>query len=461
MADVAAPSRALPHDIQAEMGVLGSMLLSPEAILLARERLGNESFYKLAHQEIFASLLDVADAHDTADIILLRDELKRRDKLEQVGGTRYLQELMEAVPTSANAEYYIEIVREHAVRRQLIDTATRVLKAAYEPGREVEGLLDDAESTILAVRNMRQAGQLKPMSDLLKHIIAHADRVHQNPGLLTGLATGFMDMDDITCGLQPGELVVVAARPSVGKTTLALNILHHVCMVERRPAVLYTLEVRAEQIVSNFLCLHDRLDTMEFRRGTLKDSQWRDIHDSIDDLVGLPLHVDDSPSLRLGDLRARARRMRHQHGVELVVVDYLQLVRPDRARDNRPAEVAEVSAGLKALARELDVPVIAVAQLNRSVETESRRPRMSDLRESGAIEQDADVIMLLHRPDYAQDKDQDAGEQQARGPKDAAGIPGAYADVIVAKQRNGPTGVCPLVFWKRFLRFESRSTTTM
>jgi len=458
MADASMPPRALPHDIQAEMGVLGSMLLSPDAIYLARERLEPPGFYKLAHQDIFSAIVGLSDQQGTVDIILLRDELKRQGQLEKVGGVAYLTELTEAVPTSANAEYYIEIVREHAMRRHLIDTSTQILKSSYEQGQDVADLLDEAEAKMLAVRHMKQAHHILDMNVLLQQMLARLDKAHQNPGLLTGVPTGFKDLDDLTNGLQAGELIVIAARPSVGKTSLALNILHHVCTVERRPAVMYSLEVPAEQIVSNLLCIHNELDTQDFRRGTLSDTQWQDIEDSISRLADLPLHIDDSPSLKLADLRARARRMHHEHQVGLIVVDYMQLLQPNRFRDNRATEVAEISAGLKALARELEVPLIAVAQLNRAVEREQRQPRMSDLRESGAIEQDADVVMLLHRPDMAEGAGPEGGAEPGNVPLDKSNVPGSPADVIIAKQRNGPTGVCRLVFWKRNLRFEPMST---
>ncbi len=461
MPDTEQAPRALPHDVKAEMGVLGSMLLSPDAIYLAREELERESFYKLAHQEVFSVILELADERNTVDLILLRDALKQRDKLEKVGGVSYLQELMEAVPTSANVEYYIEIVHEHAVRRHLIQASTTIQKSAYQDSQDVEELLDEAESTMLAVRHMKDSGRVQEMSSVLQDILERLDELHQSPDQLTGIPTGFSDLNRITNGLHPGEFGVIAARPSVGKTTFALNMLHNICHVERRPAALYSLEMRAQQIVSNILCIHNRLDTQDFRRGTLSDTQWDDLEKSIDDLVDLPLYVDDTPALRIGDLRARARRLHHQHGVEVIVVDYLQLVRPGRSRDSRAVEVAEISAGLKALARELDIAVVSIAQLNRSSAKEGRRPRMSDLRESGAIEQDADVIMLLHRPRDPSDNDigGNGGETDPQMPGGAApgGTPGSNADLIIAKQRNGPTGVCPLVFWQRYLRFEARS----
>ncbi len=457
--------RALPHDIQAEMGVLGSMILSPDAVYLGREKLEEESFYKLAHQQIFSALLHVSDAHSAVDIILLRDELKKRGALEKIGGAGYLRELVDAVPTSANVEYYINIVREHSLRRHLGRASIKIQNLAQQDGHDVDDLLDEAETEVLGVRHMKESSRVRGMDVVLQGVLERLDTLHQNPGQLTGISYGFTDMNKLTNGLQPGEFGVIAARPSVGKTTFALNMLQHICHVERRPAVFYSLEMSAEQIVSNLLCIHinrarghhHRVDTLDFRRGTLNDAQWEALEQSIDDLAGLPLYIDDSPSLRIGDLRARARRMHQQNGIELIVVDYLQLLRPPRSKDNRAVEVAEISAGLKALARELNVPVLSVAQLNRSVEKEERRPRMSDLRESGAIEQDADIIMLLHRPPQEEEGggyERDGYTDQG-GADDHDGIPASKAEMIVAKQRNGPVGVCHLNFWRRFLRFEA------
>ncbi len=457
MSDESMPPQALPHDIQAEMGVLGSMLLSPDAIYMARERLEEASFYNLAHQDIFSAVLELSDSRNTVDLILLRDELNRQGKLQKAGGAAYLTELMEAVPTSANVEYYIEIVHDKAIRRELIGTATGILKSSQADGQDVDDLLDEAEQKMLAVRHLRESARRRDMNSVLLELLPRLEQLHQSPQACTGLPTGFGDLDRITSGFQPGELIVVAARPSVGKTSLALNILDHVCITERRPAVLYTLETRAQQIVSNLLCLRYSLDTQDFRSGMLNEEQWAKVEESVQEFADAPLYIDDSASLRIGDLRARARRMRNQHGVELIVVDYLQLVRPGRSRDARAVEVAEISAGLKALSRELEVPVLAVAQLNRAVEKEQRKPRMSDLRESGAIEQDADVVMLLHRPDEPGSEEFAASSKRRPG-MGSQEVPGSPADVIVAKQRNGPTDVCHLVFWKRFLRFEPGST---
>jgi len=449
MPDSNAAPRTPPHDLQAEMGVLGAMLLSMDATFLSRERLSENSFYKLSHQDIFRAVVELSESHKPIDLILLRDELNRQGKLEKVGGVAYLTELMGAVPTSANAEYYIEIVRERAIRRHLIQTAGQIQKRAYENSQEVDGLLDEAESDILGIRHRKDTGEPKEVHQILQGIMARLEELQLHPGFLTGLASGYYDLDDLTGGFQPGEFIVLAARPSVGKTTLALNILHHVCHVERKPAAFFSLEMSAEQIVSNFLCLSNKLDTHDFRRGKLHDKDWARLEASLDDLVDLPLFIDDSPTLSVLDLRARARRLALRHEIRLVIVDYLQLVGSPRRHDNRANEVAEISRGLKALARELAVPLVAVAQLSRRVEQEQRPPRLSDLRESGAIEQDADLVLLLHRP-------QELLQDEATG--ELKDIPKSEANLIVAKQRSGPTGLVRLIFEKRYLRFESRAS---
>jgi len=465
--DSSAAPRTPPHDVQAEMGVLGSMLLSQDAVHLARERLAESSFYKLAHQDVFNAIVQLSDAHNAVDLILLRDQLAKEDKLEKAGGQAYLLELMEAVPTSANVEYYIEIVREHALRRHLIDSAAGIQKDAYQNSQDVDELLDQAESHILAVRRQKAAGATRPFNDVLEAVMASLEQRHQHPGSMSGLPSGFYDLDGMTGGFQPGEFIVVAARPSMGKTSLALNILHHICVVLRRPAALYTLEMPAEQIVSNFLCIAAKLNTHQFRTGALDDRGWANLDAAIDDLVGLPFYIDDSATHRVLDLRARARRLVQQHDLQLIVVDYLQLLAPNRGQDNRANEVAEISRGLKALARELNIPVIAVSQLSRRVEQEQRQPRLSDLRESGAIEQDADLVLLLHRALVEHDEeaapdrfggDWSSREQGPPGWEQQEELYGADAQLIVAKQRNGPTGVVHLVFRRRFLRFESRAT---
>lgn len=449
--------RIPPHDLQAEMGVLGSMLLSTDAIHLAREALTQDSFYKLAHQEVFAAVLELSDKHNAVDLVLLRNELQRRQRLEKAGGTEYLIELCEAVPTSANAEHYISIVHEHAVRRHLIATASEIQKRAYHQPENVADLLDRAEAQILAVRDRKGGSEARDVQSVLDNVLEQLELAHQHPGQITGLPSGYYDLDDLTGGFRAGEFVVLAARPSQGKTTLALNMLHNVCFVQRRPAALFSMEMPAEQIVSNFLCMHNRLDTKRFRSGNLEDREWTRLQESIDDLVGVPLYIDDTPALRLLDFRARARRLVQRHEVELIVIDYMQLMRTDRQLENRAVEVGLISAGLKALARECEVPVLAIAQLSRRVEQENRHPRMSDLRESGSIEQDADAILLLHRPTDPMAQGE-GGENDGISVPAAGGADGTLADVLLAKQRNGPTGVAHMVFIGPYLRFESRAS---
>ncbi len=438
-----APLRVPPHDLVAERGVLGSMLLSADAARIAVERLTDAAFYHLAHGDVFAAMAGLLDEHDALDLILVRDELARRERLDKVGGQGYLLELMESVPTSGNVEHYADIVRRCAVRRHVIDATAQAQRDAFDPAVDEDDLLDATEARMLAVRDVR-SDAIRDAPTVLSAVFDRLAELQQNPGGMTGLATGFYDLDDLTGGLQPGDFVVLAARPSQGKTSLALNILHNVCAVQRRPAALFSLEMPAEQIVANFVCLHCRIDTHDFRRGTLTDRQWGALESAVDELADLPLYIDDSASMRILDLRARARRVVRRYSAEIIVVDYLQLLTARASHENRATEVAAISRGLKALARELRVPVLAVAQLNRRVEQEQRRPRMSDLRESGAIEQDADLILLLHRPH----------EDVAAEPDEAAG---AEADLIVGKHRNGPTGCVRLVFQRRYLRFASRA----
>jgi len=465
----AAP-RIPPHDLQAEMGVLGSMLLSQDATHLARERLSASSFYKLAHQDIFNAIAELSESSNAADVILLRDQLAKDGRLEKAGGVEYLLELMESVPTSANAEHYIEIVREHALRRSLIETASDIQKRAYDAPQEVDELLDEAESRILAVRAARDTGRAAAFPDVLQRVMTDLEQRHQHPGQLTGMASGYYDLDGMTGGFQPGEFVVMAARPSMGKTSLALNMLLNVCGgVRQRPAVLYTLEMPAEQIANNLLCISGQLDTHRFRVGALEDEEWEELDNQVAQLGNMPLYIDDSATLRVLDLRARARRLVQRHQVALIVVDYLQLLSANRFHESRVTEVSEISQGLKSLARELKIPLIAVAQLSRRVEQEQRQPRLSDLRESGAIEQDADLVLLLHRPIVQ--GDEDAGPEAGRGKWDGRDgvaprwerqeeLYGADAQLIVAKNRNGPTGVVHLVFRRRYLQFKSAASAT-
>jgi len=444
--------RVPPHDIQAEMCVLGSMALSADAVYLARNRLTAESFYNLAHQDIFTAMMTVADENKAIDPVILRDELERCQKLEAVGGMSYVVKVTDATPTSGNAEHYIEIVRESALRRHLIATSGRIADRAYLIHEDADAILDEAEREVLAVRDSRGDSSIKHAPAVLLDVMDRLEETRRNPGQLVGLDTGFHDINDLIGGMRNGEMVILAARPSQGKTTLALNILHTVCFVNRRPALFFSLEMSPEQIVSNFLCMHNKIDTKDFREGTYGQREEQALRDSLTDLEDLPLFIDDTPALEIMELRARARRFVQRHSVELVVVDYLQLMTVRVQSGNNAIDLGQISQGLKSLARELNIPVLAVAQLNRDVEQSNSAPKMSHLRGSGSLEQDADVVLLLHRPNNPADQGDGGGSGGPPAPL------GSETTLIVAKNRNGPVGRVPLVFIGKHLLFRPRAS---
>lgn len=429
--------RTMPQSIEAEMSVLGAMILDNEVINLVIPILNKLSFYKTAHRELYQAIVDVYDKGQPVDLVVLREELKKRSLLEKVGGVEYLMELEEAVPTIGNVEYYANIVREKAIKRNLIEVAATIQKQSFEESTDTEYLLDASERAIFDITQKKFNTASTRLNEILKETFSRIENLHDRQSRLTGLSAGFYDLDDITCGLQPSELIIVAARPSMGKTSIVLNIVEHVGVVEKKPVVIFSLEMSAQQVAQNMLCSHARIDAHKLRMGFLDDKQWSDLSYGLGSLSEAPIFIDDTPGLTVLELRAKARRLKAQYDIQLVAVDYLQLMESSRA-ENRQQEISVISRRLKSLARELKIPVIAVSQLNRSVESrEGHRPRMSDLRESGSIEQDADVIVLLHRDNYYNpDKDN-------------------TAELIIAKQRNGPTGVVKLTFLSHFMRFES------
>ncbi|MCR4320797.1 MAG: replicative DNA helicase [Candidatus Brocadiaceae bacterium] len=429
--------RTMPQSIEAEMSVLGAMILDNEVINLVIPILNKLSFYKTAHRELYQAIVDVYDKGQPVDLVVLREELKKRSLLEKVGGVEYLMELEESVPTIGNVEYYANIVREKAIKRNLIEVAATIQKQSFEESTDTEYLLDASERAIFDITQKKFNTASTRLNEILKETFSRIENLHDKQSRLTGLSAGFYDLDDITCGLQPSELIIVAARPSMGKTSIVLNIVEHVGVVEKKPVVIFSLEMSAQQVAQNMLCSHARIDAHKLRMGFLDDKQWSDLSYGLGSLSEAPIFIDDTPGLTVLELRAKARRLKAQYDIQLVAVDYLQLMESSRA-ENRQQEISVISRRLKSLARELKIPVIAVSQLNRSVESrEGHRPRMSDLRESGSIEQDADVIVLLHRDNYY-DPDKDN-----------------TAELIIAKQRNGPTGVVKLTFLSHFMRFES------
>ena len=432
-----------PFNIEAEISVLGSMLLDNEAINLVTELLRTDNFYKTSHQYIFDTIVNLYSKNNAVDLVILKDELKKQSLLEKVGGAEYLLELEESVPLASNVEYYAKIVREKTIKRDLITATAKIQQEAYNDSLESDELLDIAEKEIFDITQRKFSSPTTKLFNILHDTFDHISNLHDREGRLTGVSTGYYDLDDITSGLQNSELIIIAARPSMGKSSLVLNIAEHAGTKEKKPTLIFSMEMSAQQVAQNILCSTAKIDAHLLRTGKLDDNQFSNLSLAMGDLSESEIFIDDTPGLGLLELRAKARRLKLQHNIQMIIVDYLQLMEARKA-ENRQQEISSISRGLKALARELEVPVIAVSQLNRSVETrDGHTPRMSDLRESGSIEQDADVIILLHREDYY----------------DPTKRPGEV-DLNIVKQRNGPTGKVKLTFLREILRFENYQHNT-
>ncbi|HVM50932.1 MAG TPA: replicative DNA helicase [Candidatus Acidoferrum sp.] len=451
--DPAKVDRLPPHSPEAEQGVLGCILLSPNDCMnecVEKFKSGEEVFYDLRHQTIFSTLTAMYERREAIDIITLQQRLKDRQLLEEVGGIAYIGALPDAVPSAANLRYYLEIVQEKHLLRQMIRTCTDVVGRVYQHEGEVEALLDEVERDILRISESRVQSQTAAMRELVNRAINTIEKFHEGQGQLTGVGTGFPDLDKMTTGLHGGEMIVIAARPSMGKTSLAMNIAEHVALEQRLPVGVFSLEMSADSLVLRMLCSRSRVNLRSVREGFLAERDFPKLTNAAGKLAGAPLFIDDSSGLSILQLRAKARRMYQQHHIKLFVVDYLQLMHSTARRaENRQQEIADISSGIKALAKELDVPVVVLSQLNREIEREKGRPpRLSDLRESGAIEQDADVVGLLYKPKAGGD-DEDGGgvaEEEA-----------VSVNLLLAKQRNGPTGDVELTFLRPYTRFESKA----
>jgi replicative DNA helicase len=439
--------RTPPQDLEAEIAVLGSMLLDPEAAGRVASMLRAEDFYRGPHGDVFRVLTEIYDANRAIDVLLLREELQTRNLFEKIGGAAFISRIAAAVPTAANAEHYARIVQQNALRRSVISAANEIEREAFDGGRPGRELVDFAESKFFELDKQAEGSEALHIRDILSDTFKRIDAMQGGAGRITGVPTGFYDLDDMTSGLQPGELIVCAARPSMGKTTFCLNVAEHAAVVEKVPVAVFSLEMAKDSLVQNMLCSRARVDSHKLRRGFLRDDDWSRISQAVGQLSEASIFIDDTPGLTPLALRAKARRLCSHYGVKLMIIDYLQLMEvPSRGRGeaNRQAEISYISRSIKGLARELRVPIIALSQLNRGVDSrEDHRPRMSDLRESGAIEQDADVIMFLYRPEYYE-----------HDPDRKAELSG-QAELIVGKQRNGPTGTVPLTFLAQNLRFES------
>src|SRR6201997_4443764 len=441
--------RTPPHSTEAEQGVLGSMLISPrDAIAECVEKINEEYFYVPAHQTIYQVLVELWNAGQAIDLITFTQVLRDRNLLETLGGASFVTSLFTFVPTAANVGYYLDIVRDKYLLRQIIAAATESVRRAYEEQDEVNNLLDEVEQRIFAVGEDRFKGQLLSMKDQVMDAIEAIEKLYERKGGITGISTGFVEFDRMTSGLHGSEMIVIAARPSMGKTALAMNIAEHVAINEKLPVGVFSLEMSSQQLVQRLLCSRARVNLQKVREGFLAERDFPSLTSAASKLAEAEIYIDDSAGLSILELRAKARRLKAQKNIQLIVVDYLQLLRSTsrRAQDNRQLEISEISAGLKGLAKELKIPMIVVAQLNRQPEQRSGgKPRLSDLRESGSIEQDADLVGLLVRPEVYED-DEDARAEKA-----------GEAELIIAKQRNGPVGEIPLTFLKEFTRFEDRA----
>ncbi|MGA3267780.1 MAG: replicative DNA helicase [Verrucomicrobiota bacterium] len=443
--------RLPPHSPDMERGVLGCVLLSPNDCLgecLEKLKDGKEVFYDLRHQTIFETLVAMYDAREAVDVITLQQRLKDRQLLDQVGGLAYLSQLQDAVPSAANLAYYLDVVREKFLLRKMIQTCTAVVGRVYDYEGEVDALLDEVERDVLRISESRVQGGVLTTKELVGKAIGTIENYFSRKGTLNGLATGFADLDRMTDGLHGSEMIVIAARPSMGKTSLAMNIAEHVALEDKLPVAVFSLEMSAEALVLRMMCSLARVNLRSIREGFMSEADFPKLTNAAGRLANAPLFIDDSAALSILQLRARARRLHQQHGIKLFVIDYLQLLHSTarRAQENRQQEISDISSGIKALAKELKVPVLVLSQLNRELERDrNRKPRLSDLRESGAIEQDADLVGLLYKPNAGEDDDANPGEEPE-------GLP---VNLLIAKQRNGPTGDVNLTFLKSYTRFES------
>jgi replicative DNA helicase len=447
MADTAtaAPERTLPHNLEAEKSVLGAILIHNEAFNHAAELIDSRDFFRDAHRRIFDKMVALSERNEPIDLITLKDELQRAGELEEVGGPAYIASLADGVPRSANVEHYARIVKEKATLRRLIHSANRILADAYQAEDDADLILDGAEKAIFEIAEDRIREGFVPLRDLVQSSFATIEKLQQHKGLVTGVPTGFVDLDEMTSGLQPSDLVLVAARPSMGKTSFVLNVAQHIGTQTDMTVGLFSLEMSKEQLFMRMLTSEARIDAHRFRGGYLNEKDYGRLSHALGTLAEARVFIDDSASIGVLEMRAKARRLQAEHGLHLLIVDYIQLMQGRGRFESRQQELASISRSLKGLAKELKIPIVALSQLSRAPETRSdHRPQLSDLRESGALEQDADLVMFIFREEqYRSDDGQP--NQETEG----------MAEIIVGKQRNGPTGTVKLAFIKEHTRFEN------
>jgi len=429
-----------PQNISAEQAALGSMLLQEDAILHGVDILRPEDFYKKSHQIIFKCILELFEKSKGVDLVTLTEELNRINLLEEIGGVTYLTNIINSVPTAANIEHYIKIIEEKSILRNLINSATKIISMGYEEKEDAKILLDKAEHLIFEVSERNLGQSFVPIKEILQDSFEKIENLYHRDEFITGTPSGFDEFDDITTGFQPSELIVIAGRPGMGKTAFCMTIAQYIAVSKNTPVALFSLEMSKSQLVQRMLCSEARVDAHNLRKGRLAESDWPTLSMAAGRLASAPIFIDDTAGITCLEIKAKARRLKAQANLGLVIIDYLQLITSSGRVENRQQEISEISRSLKGLARELNVPVIAVSQLSRAVEQRiERRPRLSDLRESGAIEQDADLVVFLYREEYYKPK------------TDRKGI----AEVIISKQRNGPTGQIDLAFVKEYAKFEN------
>src|SRR5258705_3596973 len=441
---IATAERTLPHNLEAERSVLGAILVHNDAFNTAAQVIDSSDFYRDAHRRIFDRMITLSERNEAIDFATLKEELSRGGDLENVGGPAYIASLVDGVPRATNIGYYARIVKEKATLRNLIYAANKILTNAYEADQEPELILDEAESSIFAVADDRLKAGFVPMRDLVKESFPKIELLFEHKRLVTGVPTGFVDLDEMTRGFQPGDLVIIAARPSMGKTSLVLNIAQHVAVQPDLTVGFFSLEMSKESLFIRLLTSEAQIDSHRLMSGAIGQKDYGRISHALETLSAMRLFIDDTANIGVLEMRAKSRRLQAEHGLNLLVLDYIQLMTARGRYENRTLELASISRSLKGLAKELSVPIVVLSQLSRAPESRSdHRPQLSDLRESGALEQDADVVAFIFREDLYQDKSQP--------PTDAQGV----AELMIGKQRNGPTGVVKLAFIREFTRFEN------
>jgi len=452
-----ARERITPQALEAEQSTLGAMLMERDAIARAVEVLREEDFYRELHRKIFNVILALFGKGEPVDLITVVEELRRRNQLDEVGGPAYLTALVEACPSAANVEAYAKVVSEKSVLRQLLTATEQISGMVYseEDSENITELIDRAEKKLFEIGSRQLRDGFSHIKTLLMSAYDQIEQQFQNKGEATGTSTGFVDLDDITSGLQATDLIILAARPSMGKTALAINIAHHIALRERLPVAVFSLEMSKEQLVQRLICSEAQINSRNLRRGMLADSDWMRVTQAVNNLYQAPIFIDDTPGATTFEMRAKARRLTAEHGqLGLIVVDYLQLAHSPQHAENRTQEISEIARQLKSMARELKVPLIALSQLSRAVEQrEDKRPILSDLRESGSIEAEADIVAFIYRPSYYKNKPHHSADQSGPPAPEEPDPDDGIAEVILGKQRNGPVGTIRLGFQPDFARF--------